>query len=76
MMDEENVFLVIQGIPRTFHELDAAEERAAELCAEDHKDYTIMLVPRARLEGALVARDEGVKLYAYEEVKWRDDDDR
>ena len=69
MIANDQVYIVIKGMPRTFTELEEAEEYAIENARISQEDHIVTLVPRERLERAIVARYEGVKLYAYEEAR-------
>lgn len=67
--DEEQVFIVFRGVPEVFRELTSAEEYAEEKTGQDHEYRVIMLVPRERLTGALVAKYHGVALHALSELE-------
>lgn len=64
------VFIMFKGLPQVFTDLIEAEETAAEKCAADHEDRTILAVPRSVLDHqGIVARYRGVTLHALHEIK-------
>lgn len=77
---EDKAYIVVQGRPRVFYvngpggqALLDAEEKAAEMCAQSHEDYTVMCVPRASVDVAIVAKYHGVVMHALDNLQADDE---
>ncbi len=80
---EDKVYIVFEGKPKIWYNhpglagsesLRHAEEEASRLTEETQIDHTIMVVPKASVEIALVARYHGVVIHAFDEVEKADEE--
>lgn len=78
---EDKCYIVVQGRPKVWYcntdnganALLNAEEEAARLCGRDEEDYTVMCVPRASVDVALVAKYHGVVMHALDKLRADDE---
>lgn len=78
---EDKAYIVVQGRPRVWYcnsengatALINAEEQAGRLCEETQEEYTVMCVPRASVDIALVAKYHGVVLHALDRLEADDE---
>lgn len=79
---EDKVYMVFRGKPSVWYDhaetgrsaLQHAEDEAARKSEEDQEDYTIMVVPKASVEIALVARYHGVVIHALDKLEEADEE--
>jgi hypothetical protein len=72
---EDKCYIVVQGRPSAFYGRDgfsAAEELAALKTEETHEEHTVLSIPIASLEMALVAKYHGVVLHALSKLEEED----
>jgi len=73
---EDKVYIVFKGKPSVWYQHDKldsslqhAEEEAARKAEEDQDEYTIMCVPKASVEIALVAKYHGVVIHSLDRLE-------
>lgn len=77
---EDKVYIVFKGKPSVWYDhndhpptgrssLQYAEDEAARKAEEDQDEYTIMVVPKASVEIALVAKYHGVVIHALDKLE-------
>ena len=74
LMTDEKCYLVFKGTPSpAWMDHNDAERLAAEMCEEAGDKATIMVIPRASLEHAMVAVNHGVVMHALKNVEEDED---
>ena len=72
---DDKCYIVVKGRPDVWYgnSLPEAERVAAERAEQDRDEYTIMSVPRASVDMALVAKYHGVVLHALDKLESDDE---
>jgi hypothetical protein len=81
---EDKVYIVFKGKPSVWYDhndpalinysaLKNAEEEATHKAEEDQSEYTVMVVPKASVEIALVAKYHGVVIHCLDELDNEED---
>lgn len=72
---EDKCFIVVKGRPDVWYgnSLPEAERVAADRAEQDQGEYTIMSVPRASVDMALVAKYHGVVIHALDKMEADDE---